>query len=363
MNILKRLAGLGIALRHKFTHDIFFSTHIEIVASLIVLVAVITGSFILLIEHVRETLLTSIVESLDLAVKTGISDPSIIADSHADVKSAMYITILIVVLFSAIVGIVVSHLAVTPIRRAFDMQKRFISGIAHELRTPLSILRMNNEIARLDIDASSPIASLLEENIADVDRVSEMLNNLLLFERMTAIESFHFGAVDLAKVATDIAQRLSGLAAQKNITVSVSETPIPLVLGNRTALEQVFFNIMKNAISYTESPGTVTIAYAGKTDKTVSVRISDTGVGIPERDLPHIFEPFYRTDKTGKLSGTGMGLAVVYEIVKLHKGAVSAKSTEGKGTTFTLTFPMHPSAMLKNAASPFSQGSLDFAKE
>lgn len=362
MNILKQSVVWVTDLRRRLSNDIFFATHIKIVVCLTLLVAIITGSFIFLVEYVKRSLLSSVVDSLLLALASGVTDPTILATTNAGTNAATFATIGIVIISALIVGIIVSRLALSPLRQAFQMQKRFIVGIAHELRTPLSILRMNNEIARFDLKTESNVSELLDENIADIDRINEILGNLLLFDRIASTESLRLEEVDLNALMVDIATRLRDLSVQKRVEMHVSEGNIPTILGNKIALEQVFFNILKNALSYTPAGGSVSITCPQGSPHAVSVRVSDTGVGIPEKDLPHIFEPFYRTDRTGKLAGTGMGLAVVYEIVKLHKGTIEVESTGGKGTTFTLSFlPFQPIAKEPSGA-PLSKVEFNFQK-
>lgn len=353
MNISKQLAAWGTGLRHKFRHDIFFSTRVKIIACLSLFVASIAASFIILIEYVKNIMMIGIVESLILAVSNKAADPAILAASSRATENATYGTILIVVFFALLSAIAVSRLALAPIKQAFHIQKRFISGIAHELRTPLSIIRINNEIARFDLDSSSPIAKIIDETISDIDRISEMLSNLLLFDRMASIESLRFGEVSLTSVLDGVTARLSKLASQKGIVVSIVGSPFPSVRGNETALEQVFFNILKNALSYSQEGREVQITCAGITDTSILIKVSDTGVGIPQKDLPHIFEPFYRAEKTGKLSGTGIGLAIVFEIMKLHKGTIEVESSEGNGTSFLLSLPLFtPTKASENANAP-----------
>lgn len=353
MTILKRSAGWVTALRHKFAHDIFFSTRIKIIVCLTMFVAVTAAGFIFLLWHIKRVFMTGVIESLLLAVSTGVNDPSIIEASSQGAEAVTYATVSLVILFAILAAFSVSRLALAPIRLAFEMQKRFIAGIAHELRTPLSILRMNNENARFDAEPDTPAAVVFEENIADIDRINEILNNLLLFERMASARSLQFEEINLRAIAFSAASQLSEFAQKRGVTVSVTPTDIPTIIGNKTALEQVFFNLIKNAISYTPEGGKVLFSYTGKTSTTISVSVTDTGVGIPQKDLPHIFEPFYRSEKTGKLSGTGIGLAVVYEIIKLHRGAIEVESTEGSGTTLTITLPLStPRADQEDEAKP-----------
>jgi signal transduction histidine kinase len=296
--------------------------------------------------------MTGILEYLVNIVSTGVNDPDFLTNTNAEIQTALYFTVLVLALIGVFCGIVVSRLALTPIRQAFNMQKRFISGIAHELRTPLSILRMNNEIASYETDASSRTGAVLRENIDDIDTISEILNNLLLLDRMISAEPLRFAEVDLASVIQTVIGRLSSLSEQKQVTLTTTEAVLPPIHGSKTAIEQVFFNILKNAISYTPAGGAVFITYIEKTDHTVRIRISDNGIGISAKDLPHIFEPFYRSEKTGKLSGTGIGLAIVSEIMKLHRGSISVESVEGQGTSFLLCFSTDPITKRPRARFP-----------
>lgn len=330
---------------------------------LTVFVAIIAASFIFLLWHIKRVFMTGVIESLLLAISTGTNDPSIIEASSRGADTVTYATVALVILCAVLAGFGVSRLALAPVKQAFEMQKRFIAGIAHELRTPLSILRMNNEVARFDTEPGTAAAAAFDENIADIDRINEILNNLLLFERMASTSSLRFEEIDIQSVASSVAMQLSEFAQKREVTISITPSKIPTVIGNKTALEQVFFNLIKNAISYTPKGGKVLFSYTGKTSTTISVCVADTGVGIPQRDLPHIFEPFYRSEKTGKLSGTGIGLAVVYEIIKLHKGAIEVESTEGIGTTLTITLPLNSSIAQHDHQSQSAHIAFDFAQK
>lgn len=340
MNILKQLTEWDTALRRKFDSDIFFSTRVKIALSLVAFLIAIVTAFIVVLTQVKKIVMSGMLESLTTALTTGVSDISIIEKANSDVQFATYLTVILILLFGVLAGLLLTRLALAPIAQAFTMQKRFISGIAHELRTPLSLLRVNNELARFGEEEGSHYATLFDENISDIDQITEMLNNLLLFDRMATVTKLKFEDIDILKLIETIINRLGTLAVQKNISITPPNGEIPHVRGNITALEQVFFNILKNAIAYTKVGGTVSVLYKGVLNDNVTLSVTDTGIGIPEKDLSRIFEPFYRTEKTGKLSGTGIGLAIVYEIIKIHKGTIEVESTEGVGTTFTLSLPV-----------------------
>lgn len=340
MNILKRLVASVIALRDRFSDDIYLATRIKIAICVVSFISIIIGTFLMMVSYVKNVFALGVIKALLAALNTGKVDPTLLLESSQRADTALYFIIFTIVILAVLFGIIVSRLTLAPIKQAFQMQRRFISGIAHELRTPLSILRMNNEIARMENSRSANILALLDENISDIDMISEILNNLLLFDRILSAGSLKLEHASLKNIANHAARRLSSLAERKNIDISISGANIPLLHGSKTGLEQVFFNIIKNAVSYTQDGGSVKVFFEKPTTTEVQVRITDTGVGIPEKDLSHIFEPFYRSEKTGKLSGMGIGLAIVYEIMKLHNGTIEVKSVEGKGTSFLLSFPI-----------------------
>ena len=343
MTILKQLVGWVTDLKHRFNHDIFFSTRVKIIISLSVFVGIVIVSLTVLINCLKNTITARVVDLQYVVVNKGTIDQIILSDLNQRAESVTYTVIFFIISFGIVFALIVSRFAVTPIRQAFQLQKRFISGIAHEIRTPLSIIRINNEIMRFDMDSASPIAKLLDNTIRDIDHISEMLNNLLLFDRMLLATPLQLNETSLINVINNVVERLSELATQKNVLFVIDQPPLPTILGNESALGQVFFNLLKNAISYNQPGGTIHITFEERSGGSVLIRIIDTGLGIPKADIPHIFDPFYHAGKVGKLSGTGVGLAIVFEIVKLHNGAITVESNEGIGTTFLLSFPIFQS--------------------
>lgn len=360
----RQLVELVTDLKHRSERNLSFMTHIKIITILLAYIVLTIGSFMLLIQYVKDSYVKAVENSYLYITSGDITNTNLLSALDSDVTSILYATIAIVTLLTVGVGVVLTRLALSPLNEAFSMQKSFISGIAHEIRTPLSILRMNNEIAKFDLEESNPMSELLDENISDIDKINEILNNLLLFDRMGSLELLQMiEKNDLMSIARDVATQFRDLAAQKKISIFITGNDVPPVIGNKTAIEQVFFNLVKNAMLYTQSGGRINITSTGVTDEYVSIKISDTGVGIPRKDLPRIFEPFYRSEKTGKLSGTGIGLAIVYEIMKMHKGAIEVESIEGVGTSFLLTFPIRPiSSMKRFLYNPVSKIFYDFSK-
>lgn len=364
----KQLVELGIGLKHRLARNLNFVTQVKILISLLAYLLVTVASLVFVITHVKGNIIEGAAASFAAAANGGdVIIADLVADLDNSVTSMLYGTVLVVTFITVIFGLLITRLALAPLREAFSMQKSFISGIAHEIRTPLSILRMNNELAKFEVEESSPMAELLDENLADIDKVNEILNNLLLFDRMGSLDLLrNIEKNDLLDIAKEVATQFRDLAAQKKISIFITGHDVPPVLGNRTAIEQVFFNLIKNAMTYSQSGGRITIECAGVTDDYVIIRVADTGVGIPQDDLPRIFEPFYRSGKTGKLSGTGIGLAIVLEIMKMHKGSIEAESIEGVGTSFRLAFPRRQVTPLRRLfRNPMSMSKIlfDFSRK
>lgn len=340
---------LGIDLYLKYKTDVFFSTRVKIILFHIFSLAVTVVVTIGLLKYIQHITLTGVLEMFNTALSTGVKPVDPFIELNEDVESAQYFVYCSIVAISLFFGFITTHIALKPLHKLVITQKRFIASIAHELRTPLAILKTQNEVARLDVEENSPIQETLDQNVEEVDHLTEILNNLLLFNRIDNFESISFDSVDLETLIEVTISKLKMFADKKGVTLTFEKTPLPYVYGNATGLEQLFFNIIKNAINYTLRGGKVIIKSTAITEHEVTVCISDNGIGIPKNELPHIFEPFYRIDNAQKLSpGTGLGLAIVFEIIKLHSGKINVKSAVGTGTEFEISIPRHSQDMIKN---------------
>ncbi len=246
-------------------------------------------------------------------------------------------------ILAAVFGYLMTRFALTPTRNALESQKQFVGNIAHELRTPLSIIKTNTEVALFNANLDQDTKETLESNVEELDRISNIINNLLSMNRLLRPEKIAFTNVDIKAVLDRVVHNLSEFAEQKRITLTITSGTQGVVWGNTAALEQICMNVVKNALNYTPERGTVSLAYGPSSPEVIEVIVTDTGMGIDEKDLEHIFEPFYRGDysrnrKSG--GGSGLGLAIVSELVKLHKGSITISSTEGEGTAVTIALPV-----------------------
>ncbi|HEY1041818.1 MAG TPA: HAMP domain-containing sensor histidine kinase [Candidatus Paceibacterota bacterium] len=269
----------------------------------------------------------------------------------------------VLILLNVIFGYLIARFALWPTRNSLQFQKRFIGNIAHEIRTPLAIIKTNTEVALFDPALPENVKETFTDTLAELDRISETINNLLSFDTLTRPRRMTMEPTDVGDIAETALARHQALATSRNVTLESSIEGSRMVHGNAVALEQVVTNLVKNAINYTpkDKRGTVSVCVGpGETSGTVKVTVRDTGIGIEQKDLFHIFEPFYRADTSrarGVGTGTsGLGLAIVNEIVRLHKGAISIRSTPGVGTEISVTLPAAKNGDLPDPLSDGTQG-------
>lgn len=232
---------------------------------------------------------------------------------------------------------------VTEERRHEKLREDFIANVSHELRTPISMLQGYSEAIIDDIAGSDEEKKELAQIIYDESlRMGRLVNELLDLAQMEAgrIE-LQKTEVDLKGYAERIIRKFQGIAKDHQINLSlqtnIDDSPINI---DPDRIEQVLTNLIHNAIRYTPQAGTVTLHISSLTNF-VKFDVMDTGSGIPEEDLPYVFERFYKADKarTRGRSGTGLGLAIAKNIVEAHGGEISVHSKKGEGSTFTFTIP------------------------
>lgn len=222
---------------------------------------------------------------------------------------------------------------------SFERQKRFSASAAHELKTPLATILVNLEVLELDGKTSPDrMEKVLTIVKANTERMIRLVEDLM---RLTSDKDHEMEEeVELSEVFAITLYELSPLIRKKDLTVSIENTPDISLTGSRVMLYRVMSNLLENAAKYNREHGSISIV-TGRDDNGVTVKIEDTGIGIPEEALPHIFEPFYRVDQSRSraVGGAGLGLPLVKDIVEKHGGEVTVKSAAGEGTTFILRFP------------------------
>jgi two-component system, OmpR family, sensor kinase len=225
------------------------------------------------------------------------------------------------------------------LEKLFTTQRRFLADVSHELRTPLTVIKGNVGLIRRAGEADEESLESIE---AEVDRLTRMVGDLLL---LAQVESgrlpLELVTVELDTVLLEVYQQVRLLAGER-IQLKLVEIDQVQILGDRDRIKQVILNLLANAVQYTQSGGVVTIILR-KVDKQAQLIVKDNGPGIPPEDLPHIFERFYRGEKSRRRSkgtGFGLGLSIAYWIVRSHGGMIEVTSVEGQGTTFTVWLPL-----------------------
>lgn len=328
--------------------------------------AVITLGLILCIYHLN----TATIHSAMLAVQESGSPADALALIRGvDVARGTRLLLGIVGALLAFVtfGYLISVVALHPARQALKAQKRFIRNIAHELRTPLSIIKTNSEIALLDPEIEENAKRVVGSNIEELDRVSNIINNMLTLSALSRPDRSNFSIVDLARIVRNVSGKYETLARACQVRTVLLPCSVSYVWANASALDQIASNILRNALIYTPTGGSVGISVSPTLDGYAELKISDTGVGMSSADLERIFEPFYRADasRTRGRGGSGIGLTIVSELVRMHQGSIGVQSSIGEGTTVTVRFPLTARATQNTASAKQELGavSLDFSDQ
>ncbi|MGI4790479.1 MAG: sensor histidine kinase [Janthinobacterium lividum] len=228
----------------------------------------------------------------------------------------------------------------TRISTSFSAQRQFTADASHELRTPLTILRGQFELALTRERSAAEYRSTLESGLEEVLRMARIVESLAYLTRGDAASpSIHFLPLSLAALTVEVSDVLAGRASEKNLRLIVETDTEAVVSGDSDALRRMVQNLIENALAYTPPGGTVTVSVT-EAPQQCKLSVSDTGVGIAESDLPHLFNRFFRADPSrANTGGSGLGLSIVQSIVKSHGGEITVWSEPGKGSRFTIILP------------------------
>lgn len=229
------------------------------------------------------------------------------------------------------------------LRQLDELKSEFVSSVSHELRTPLSIIKsyveaILNQVSPTDYETQREFLHVVNN---ETDRMSGLVGDLLDIAR---IESGKFelelAPVMLSEIVRLVLKTLEGRSSEHQIVTHIPAT-LPRLSADRDKMVRVLFNLLDNAIKFSPDGGKVNITASVK-GKMITCTISDQGLGIAKKDIPYIFDKFYRVEnpETSEISGTGLGLPIVRHIIEAHGGKISVKSTPGKRTTFTLQLPV-----------------------
>jgi two-component system, OmpR family, sensor kinase len=236
---------------------------------------------------------------------------------------------------------------ISRLQAAFERQRQFTSDASHELRTPLAVMRGDIEITLRRERTPEEYRRVLTSNLEEIIRLSRLVEDLLMLARADAGRlELRRETIDLNKLCQQMVEYISPLAQQKGQTLAYYPPNgirgEMIISGDIQRIKQLLLNLLDNAIKYTDFSGNVTLGLSGE-EMNAIITVADTGRGIPPEDLPHIFERFFRKSKSTSdrsATGFGLGLSIVKWIVDSHGGKIQAHSVVGKGTTFTVKFPL-----------------------
>ena len=220
-------------------------------------------------------------------------------------------------------------------------RREFVSNVSHELRSPLAAIRaMTETLQDGALNDTDTAQDFLTRILNDTQRMTTMVNELLELSRLESGQApIHLAPVSLASVVAEIESRFDVSPDHERLKLETNVPDgIPLVIGEADKLNQVLANLVENAVKVTGDGGLISIS-ANATDRWVEVQVSDNGIGIAREHLPHVFERFYKVDRSRRDGGTGLGLAIAKHLVQAHGGDIKVESVEGEGSTFSFTLP------------------------
>jgi two-component system, OmpR family, sensor histidine kinase CiaH len=250
-----------------------------------------------------------------------------------------------VLITSVLAGYFLARRTIRPIEAAHRSQIRFTAEASHELKTPLTAMKADTESVLMQPKSDKrELRNTLERNLEDIGRLETLTKHLLDMGRYRSGVSLQTSDVELKQLIKSVVRQLDLKYGNKHLSI-VQDVPSITLHADPTAIEQLLVIILDNAYKYSNDKGAVQIA-AREERGTITITISDSGIGIPEADLPHIFEYFYRSShaiSSQKASGYGLGLPLARDIVRACRGNIEISSSENKGTSVVVTLPLKSS--------------------
>ncbi len=329
------------ALATSWKRDLLFRARIKLTFIYTMVAAFLLAVFSYILYG---QLLSRLQDSIDDKVVNPIARELFFQRAADAIQSQILIADSIVLLFILVFGYVLTKLTLRPIRETRDRERRFLADAAHELRTPLAVMKTGTEVVlRSETELPARMKKLLSENIEEIDSLTRIANGLLALvaekEKIASTRSL----VSLNEILFGVVKKLISLARTRDVILSsnIEEHGDDIRLyADLIALTRAFENVVENAIKYTKPGGTVSIALERK-GKSAMVKVKDTGVGISPEDISRVIEPFYRADTArAAIDGSGLGLSIVSETVQAHNGSLTIESTLGIGTMVSITLPL-----------------------
>ena len=273
----------------------------------------------------------------------GLEDQPGVAEYLESLGRTIILADIITIVVAGALSWLLATRTLRPIRVAVEAEQKFYANAAHDLRTPLAVMRSEAEVALRAGGMESDARQVIESSLEEIARMSTMVEQMLDLARSGspgAAAAVPMVKVDLAQTARALTAKLARRAESAGIRLVTDADAAACISGNPFAIERALFNVLENALAYTRAGGEVTVR-VHRAGGHVTLSVSDTGMGIEPADLPHITEPFFRGDRArgAHAGGAGLGLTIVRTTMEEHRGSFLAESLPGAGTTITLRFP------------------------
>lgn len=286
------------------------------------------------IERIRNT-------DPDFAAELRTAQNEAIEEARDNLMYQLIIINVIIAVAGATLSYYLARRSLKPIEEAHEAQSRFTADASHELRTPITAMRTETEITLTEPNLTLKAAKAqLESNIEELDKLTALSDGLLRLARLDN-SSLSMERSNLGHLVSEAVSSVTPIAEQKNQQIKCTLSDA-VISADPTSITDVIVILLDNAIKYSPEGSTINVTTKQQRQH-VLLTISDPGIGIDAKDLPHIFERFYRADQSrtkNKVNGYGVGLSIVKAIIEAHKGSVSVKSQLQKGTTFTVSLPI-----------------------
>jgi two-component system NtrC family sensor kinase len=278
-----------------------------------------------------------LLELLQSPVENGSISHEIVLQSgqvfHADVSQ--------VLLDGKSAGKVCILADITQNKRLDTLRTDLMETASHDLRSPLTLVRGYATMMQMAGELNEQQKGYVNKIVGNVESMNRLVLNLLDLKRIDSESGLQLEKVDPASIVSQVVEELEVQATQKNIKIETTDEPAgTVIMGDAVLLHQVVFNLVENAIKFTQLGGKVQLKLSNQAESVI-LQVADTGIGIAPLDLPHIFEKFYRSGKREdpEQRGSGLGLAIVRSVVERHQGKVWVESQLGKGSTFYVELP------------------------
>lgn len=340
-NIFKQSGELATASsKSDFTRAVLLLTAYYTVGAFLILAVFNVIVYVLFAGSIRSEEF-ELSEHYPFEEERGELEEAHIEELQDDLASILLTSDAVIMILTLIVSYTLSRRTLMPLEDAYQKQARFIADAAHELRTPLAAMQAGSEVILRSDRTTGEYTQFLKENLEEVKRLTTLSNDLLFLARHNRPSAGLVSRVHFSELCLKRVNAMEAYANTKGISIKSDIEDGLYVMGAGDDLVRLLDNLLKNAIDYNRPNGSVALLLQKKSGG-IRLSVKDTGIGIGKNELPHIFERFYKASasRTQNASGTGLGLAMVKEIVEANSGSVTVQSTLGEGTVFEVLLPV-----------------------